>query len=192
MAPNLLRHPHHDPRIGEVPVPHGPETGSEHEHLPPRGSYTTEEEREIFGYLTKPDDSYAPDGRYWADLPFRERLRFVGRVDNDEARKELSATWTMMKKNPLAPLGWYMRNAVLPGAGLGLEGYVLFSIGNLEPLFAKAWPSCWGKAATECSKNWIASVTYLEVLGIMAGQIGVGVGGPAPPAGLARRIADGA
>ena len=175
MADRLRRHVPHNAFIGEVPVPHGPETGTEHEHLPRRDGVTTEEEREVFSYLTRPDDSYTPDGRYWADLPFWERLKFVRSVDNAEARKELGSIWAMMKKDPLAPVGWYMRNAVLPGAGLGLEGYVLFSIGNLEPLFAKAWPSCWGKNPTECTKNWIAAVTYLEVVGIMVGQIAVGV-----------------
>jgi MFS family permease len=81
----------------------------------------------------------------------------------------------MMKADPLSPVSWYFRNAVLPGAGLGLEGYVLFSIGNLEPLFRATWPTCWGKNATECSSNWIAAVTYLEVIGIMVGQVVVGV-----------------
>jgi hypothetical protein len=71
-------------------------------------------------------------------------------------------------------LSWYFRHAVIPGAGLGLEGYVLFSIGNLEPLFKKVWPQCWDKHET-CGKNWVASVTYLEIIGIMVGQVFVGV-----------------
>jgi hypothetical protein len=28
-----------------------------------------------------------------------------------------------MKKDPLSPVGWYFRNAIIPDAGLGLEGY---------------------------------------------------------------------
>lgn len=54
------------------------------------------------------------------------------------------------------------------------RGYVLFSIGNLEPLFKQVWPECWS-THTVCSKNWIASVTYLEIIGIMVGQLFVGV-----------------
>lgn len=159
--------------MGVIPVPHGPETGDEHEHYPTDG-HTTERERQIFSYLTHPDDSYTPQGTYWADLPLRERLSFVTKVQNEETKEEVKSVWQMVKKDPLSPLGWYFRNAVLPGAGLGLEGYVLFSIGNLEPLFAATWPECWGDNATECSANWVASVTYLEVIGIMVGQIGVG------------------
>lgn len=167
------QHPRHPAPAGVIPVPHGPETGQEHEDYPQE--HTTEYERRIFGHVTRPDDSYTEEGTYWADLPFWKRVSFVSKVDRDEAAKELKATGEMMKKDPLAPLSWYFRNAVLPGAGLGLEGYVLFSIGNLEPLFAAAWPQCWGKAHTECSQNWVASVTYLEIVGIMIGQAAVGV-----------------
>ncbi|KAL2119047.1 hypothetical protein VTJ04DRAFT_6007 [Mycothermus thermophilus] len=172
MADHLQHHPHHDPAIGVIPVPHGPETGDEHVHYP-RGS--PEHERAVLGYLTHPDDCYTEDGTYWADLPFAKRIAFVNRVQNEEAKRELKEIGTMMKADPLSPLSWYFRNAVLPGAGLGLEGYVLFSIGNLEPLFRSTWPQCWGKNPTVCSPDWIASVTYLEVVGIMIGQMAVGV-----------------
>jgi hypothetical protein len=116
-----------------------------------------------------------PDGTYWADLPIGQRVKFVSAVDRQAAREELSTIWAMMKKDPLSPVSWYFRNAVIPGAGLGLEGYVLFSIGNLSSLFGDAFPTCWGSKATECSANWIAAVTYLEIVGIMIGQVFVGV-----------------
>lgn len=169
-----IRHHHrHNPTIGEIPVPHGPEVGNEHDHYPTGGA--TEQERAIFAHLTHPDDCYTEDGVYWADLPLRKRIAFVNKVQNEETKRELAAIGRMMKADPLSPVSWYFRNAVLPGAGLGLEGYVLFSIGNLEPLFRAAWPTCWGKNPTECDANWIASVTYLEVIGIMVGQTAVGV-----------------
>lgn len=174
MASLLRRHHEHEPPIGEIPVPHGPPTGEEHQHYP-RGHYATGEEKEIFRYLTQPDDSYTSEGVYWADLPFFKRLTFVRKTDRAESNEEFASIWSMFKDDPLSPVVWYFRHAVLPGAGLGLEGYVLFSIGNLEPLFKAAWPTCWGSKATECSTNWISSVTYLEVIGIMVGQIGVGV-----------------
>ncbi|KAK4153563.1 putative inorganic phosphate transporter 1-6 [Chaetomidium leptoderma] len=172
MADLIRHHDHHDPSVGEIPVPHGPATGNEHDHYPPDN---TDQGRSIFAYLTHPDDCYTPDGVYWADLPLRKRVAFVNKVQNDEAMRELRAIGSMIKADPLSPVSWYFRNAVLPGAGLGLEGYVLFSIGNLEPLFRSAWPTCWGKNPTECSANWVASVTYLEVIGIMVGQMAVGV-----------------
>jgi hypothetical protein len=177
MTDPVRHHHHHAPGVGEIPVPHGPATGDEHDHYPagPLPGRATEEERAIFGYLTHPDDSYTADGVYWADLPLRERLAFVNKVQNEEAKKELSAIGSMIKKDPLSPIAWYFRNAVLPGAGLGLEGYVLFSIGNLSSLFASVYPSCWGSKPTECSPNWIATVTYLEVIGIMVGQVVVGI-----------------
>ncbi len=55
--------------------------------------------------------------------------------------------------------------------------YVLFSIGNLLPLFKSAWPTCWNlmTANSVCNPRWIAAVSYLEVVGIIVGQIVVGV-----------------
>lgn len=173
MADLIRHHDRHDPSVGEIPVPHGPATGNEHDHYP--AGNATNQERSIFAHLTHPDDCYTPDGVYWADLPLGKRIAFVNKVQNEETKRELAEIGTMLKADPLSPVSWYFRNAVLPGAGLGLEGYVLFSIGNLEPLFRSTWPTCWGKNPTECSSNWIASVTYLEVIGIMVGQMAVGV-----------------
>ncbi|KAI1168760.1 major facilitator superfamily domain-containing protein [Nemania serpens] len=176
MADFLRRHTKHDPPIGELPVPHGPETGREHQHYPHRAStaYATDYERQIFSHLLQPDDSYTPEGVYWADLPLAQRFAFVNKVSSLETKAELKSIWAMIKQDPLSPVSWYFRNSVLPGAGLLLEGYVLFSIGNLQPLFADVWGSCWG-THTVCDKNWVASVTYLEIIGIMFGQTGVGI-----------------
>ncbi|KKA28706.1 hypothetical protein TD95_003793 [Thielaviopsis punctulata] len=172
---NLMDHDRvHNPIAGEIPVPHGPSTGADHETFP--HGVSTEEEKRIFAHITHPDDSYTPEGIYWADLPFSERVKFVTSVDAAEAAKELRSIGQMMKKDPLSPVSWYFNNAILPGAGLGLEGYVLFSIGNLSPLFKAVWPHCWGsKAPGVCNHNWIAAVTYLEIVGIMIGQVLVGI-----------------
>jgi hypothetical protein len=59
-------------------------------------------------------------------MPIWQRIKFVNKVDSAEAKKELKAIGRMMKKDPLSPLGYYMRNMVIPGAGLLLEGYVVF------------------------------------------------------------------
>lgn len=169
-----LRHHHtYDPPAGIIPVPHGPETGEDHASFPD-GARNEDYEKQIFQYLLKPDDSFNPEGVYWADLPLGKRISFVSGIDAAEVRKELSQIGIMMKKDPLSPLGWYFRHAVIPGAGLGLEGYVLFSIGNLTPLFQAAWSTCWN-TYTVCNQQWIAAVTYLEVVGIICGQILVGI-----------------
>ncbi|KAI1329564.1 major facilitator superfamily domain-containing protein [Xylariaceae sp. FL0255] len=158
---------HHNPPIGEIPVPHGP-VGED-------TSYATDYEKQIFSHILQPSDSFTPEGVYWADLPLGQRMSFVNKVEAEESKKERASLWAMFKADPLSPIGWYLRNAVLPGAGLLLEGYVLFSIGNLSTLFADVWPHCWGSKATKCSKNWVAAVTYLEIIGIMVGQTGVGI-----------------
>lgn len=131
-------------------------------------------EKAIFDCLLKPSDSYNEDGLYWADLSIAERVKFVGKCDSKEAARELGNIGQMFKTDALEPVRHYFRNFVMPGAGLGLEGYVLFSIGNLKPLFQQGFPDCW-KSEIICSPAWIAAVEYLGICGIMAGQILVGV-----------------
>lgn len=52
--------------------------------------------------------------------------------------------------------------------------YVLFSIGNLKPLFQASFSDCWKKKKT-CNPTWLAAVEYLEICGIIVGQILVGI-----------------
>lgn len=59
--------------------------------------------------------------------------------------------------------------------GLIDASYVLFSIGNIRPLFSAAFPSCWGKKPKTCNITWIYAVDYLEISGIIVGQILVGI-----------------
>jgi hypothetical protein len=121
--PNLGHHQIHNPsNVGIVSSPHGPETGGDHVHLD--GRAPDEEESYVLKQLIYPDDTYTPEGVYWADLPLGQQLAFNASVDSAESKKELHSIWQMMKRDPLSPIGWYFRNAILPGAGLGLEGYV--------------------------------------------------------------------
>ncbi|KAI9682913.1 MAG: hypothetical protein M1829_006349 [Trizodia sp. TS-e1964] len=142
----------------------------------PSPEYRQEEldHRAIFNNHLYPNDSYDENGVYWADMPFLKKAKFVAKVDAEETKREWSIIGNMMKNDPLSPIGAYFRNYIIPGMGLGLEGYVLFSIGNLEPLLSAVYPTCWS-SKTECNPTWIAAVTYLEVCGIIVGQIFVGV-----------------
>lgn len=104
-------------------APHGPDMSGTHDPV----HEMTQNERQIFDFLIKPDDSYDSAGVYWADLPLSEQIKFVTKGDAVESRKELSNIWTMFKKDPLSPFAYYFKNMVLPGAGLGLEGYALLA-----------------------------------------------------------------
>lgn len=99
-------------------APHGPNPGTTNELI----HDINPNEKAIFDYLIKPDDMYTENGTYWADLPIMQQLKFSAASDAKEAKKELSSIGQMVKKDPLSPVGWYFRNAVIPGAGLGLEG----------------------------------------------------------------------
>lgn len=54
------------------------------------------------------------------------------------------------------------------------RSYVLFSIGNIKPLLQDAFPRCWKKYDI-CNETWIQALDYLEICGIIVGQILVGV-----------------
>ncbi|EUC32371.1 hypothetical protein COCCADRAFT_98879 [Bipolaris zeicola 26-R-13] len=161
-----------------VAAPHGPNMTGEHQATQDIDirKDMSENEASVFHALLHPDDLYTAEGTYWADLPIGQRVRFVGQVDAQEAKAEASYFWNMFKNDPLAPIGHYFRTCVIPGAGLGLEGYVLFSIGNVRPLLKAAFPDCWGTHEI-CDKTWTQAVDYLEICGIIVGQILVGIVG---------------
>lgn len=82
----------------------------------------SEKEESVFHALLHPDDIYTDKGVYWADLPVGQRVHFVRTVDSAEYKKEFRWMRDMFKGDPLKPVGYYFKNMVLPGAGLGLEG----------------------------------------------------------------------
>ncbi|KAJ5916069.1 hypothetical protein N7504_000084 [Penicillium tannophilum] len=135
-------------------------------------------EKAAFDEIIRPADSYTPDGRYWADLPVGQRVGFCLKQDREEMAKESAWLWAMIKNDPLSPISYYFRNFVLPGAGLGLEGYVLFSISNVSSLFDVSYKDCW-KSGKTCNANWVAAVSYMEIVGIIIGQLLVGYLGDA-------------
>lgn len=105
-------------------APHGPDMSGDQEPL----ENMDINEKGAFDSLIRPDDSYTPEGIYWADLPLHKKAKFVLSYDGKEAARELGSVWNMFKADPLSPVSYYFKNMVLPGAGLGLEGYVIHSL----------------------------------------------------------------
>ncbi len=108
----------------------------------------TANERQIFNQLLYPDDSYNGDGIYWADLPLVQKIKFVSSYDAKESKREGGNIWKMFKNDPLSPVAYYFRNMVLPGAGLGLEGFVtkalfffFFFLSPFTSLFSSSFSS---------------------------------------------------
>ena len=77
---------------------------------------------------------------------------------------------------PLAPIRDYFHNYVVTGLGFFTEGYVLFSVGNILILFQTVWGPCF-KTYEVCNKTWVETINYLEIVGIIFGQIIVGIVG---------------
>ena len=53
---------------------------------------------------------------------------------------------------------------------------MLFSIGNIKPLFEAVFPTCWDSKEV-CNPQWLNAIEYLEIVGIIVGQILVGIVG---------------
>lgn len=102
-------------------VPHGPNMTGQHVATADTNDMN-HNESSVFRDILLPDDSYDEHGTYWADMPIAKRAAFVSKVDNAEARKELRSIGRMMKADPLSPVHFYIRNMVIPGMGLLLEG----------------------------------------------------------------------
>ena len=102
-------------------APHGPNMTGEHVATANIGDMSGNETA-VFRSLLLPDDSYDEHGTYWADMPIGKRLRFNAATDNVEAKKELKSIGRMIQADPLSPVGYYVRNMIIPGMGLLLEG----------------------------------------------------------------------
>eukprot|EP01117_Protostelium_nocturnum_P013604 TRINITY_DN5094_c0_g1_i1.p1 TRINITY_DN5094_c0_g1~~TRINITY_DN5094_c0_g1_i1.p1 ORF type:complete len:601 (+),score=138.66 TRINITY_DN5094_c0_g1_i1:211-1803(+) len=81
-----------------------------------------------------------------------------------------------IKENPLGPIKHYWNRFVLKGMGLYVGAYVLFSIGTLKILFQESFPDCW-KNFNVCNRVLVQSTEYLQIVGIIFGQIVVGIEG---------------
>ncbi|PWN50905.1 MFS general substrate transporter [Violaceomyces palustris] len=132
---------------------------------PPAGGLSKEATSTLDAILY-PEDSYTSD----------KKTAFVNRQSNAEAIRELKVIGGMFKKDPLSPISAYFSKYVITGLGLFVEGFTLFSVGNLTPLFKAVWPECW-KNYEVCDEHWIHAVDYLEIVGIIVGQILVGIEG---------------
>lgn len=92
-------------------------------HMDDLRGQLTPVEKQNFDRMLYPDDSYDKNGVYWADLPMTKQAKWVFNYDRQEVRREWADVCVMFKANPLSPFAYYGRNFVLPGAGLGLEGW---------------------------------------------------------------------
>ena len=93
--------------------------------------------------------------------------------NNAEAASEFSHVWQTFETDPLKPFSHYFHNYAVTGSGFFTEGYTLFSVGNILSLFESVWPACY-KEYKVCNKVWVYSIDYLEIVGILLGQITVG------------------
>lgn len=55
-----------------------------------------------------------------------------------------SASVFVLMQDPLQPFVLYWKRNVIPGMGIFIAGYVLFSITNIHTLFQDAYQPCWG------------------------------------------------
>jgi hypothetical protein len=66
-----------------------------------------------------------PSEVYWADLPKKERIKWMIEEELAEDKREWSGIWRTFKEDPLQPVRDYFHQYVITGIGLFLEGYVV-------------------------------------------------------------------
>ena len=117
------------------------------------------------GHLQKtlfPEDAY--EGQtYWADLPPAQRTKWIIQQQSSEMQRELKAIWRMFVEDPLLPAGKYSVNYMVAGLGFLAEGYVLFSVGNILPLFESVWPTCFREHQV-CNKTTVHAINYVSLV----------------------------
>lgn len=108
-------------------APHGPNVETE-KHVATKsiGGMNLMEE-DVFKSILLPDDMYDETGTYWADMPLGRQVGFINKVNGIERKKEFGELAAEIKRDPLSPVGAYFRNNVIPGMGMGLEGFVFQS-----------------------------------------------------------------
>ena len=58
------------------------------------------------------------------------------------------------RRDPLQPIRDHFSKYVIVGMGLFVEGYTLFSVGNMESLFESVWPQCWKASKSAIQIGW--------------------------------------
>lgn len=144
------------------------------------------EAERAFNKVLYPSDSFTSDGTYWADLPLFRRAGFACAQYHQVVTNEFRNVWRMFVNDPMSPLAAYS-HYMINGLGMFVEGYTLFSVGNLKALFGKTWPECWASSDDlkkhyhlsdkVCQDGWLHAVNYLQTVGIICGQVLVGFEG---------------
>lgn len=66
-----------------------------------------------------------PANSFQADLPFKQRQKWVNNQATSEFKRECRVVWEMFKKDPLSPFNAYCRRYVITGMGMFTEGYTI-------------------------------------------------------------------
>ena len=81
-------------------------------------------------------------------------------IEPEPKRKPLAAAWN-----------WYLSWAI-PGMGMFSEAYILFAIGNIEPLLSIVYPNCWGEEQpADCDQDVVKNVSTIEICGIVRHEL---------------------
>jgi MFS family permease len=81
-------------------------------------------------------------------------------------------------RNPIRRFITWWLSWWIPGMGMMAEAYFVFSIGNLKGIFKAEYPTCFDTHLPAdqlvCSPKLTDTLTYTQVGGIIAGQLGIG------------------
>lgn len=91
-----------------------------------------------------------------------------------EAASTTTGTLTAVPRRHL-PLWKELLLAGRTGAGMFVESYFIFAIGNITNIWKYLYPTCFDGINNNCDDNAVLAVPYVEIAGIITGMIGFGL-----------------
>ncbi|KAI3423023.1 hypothetical protein D9Q98_010707 [Chlorella vulgaris] len=102
-----------------------------------------------------------------------EELKVVARLAS--AGHDFPRPVVKASRNPALMLWRWWVASLLPGMGMFSEAYFIFAIGNIEPLLAIQYPSCFGDAEPfDCNQSTMDNIQNIEISAIIVGMLSFG------------------
>lgn len=57
------------------------------------------------------------------------------------------------------------------GAGMFVESYFIFAVGNIGAIWKLLYPTCYASTTTNCNPQSVVAVPYVEIAGIILGML---------------------
>lgn len=89
----------------------------------------------------------------------------------DDIVNDMDEVLSSEPKQPV-PLWKELLKAGRTGAGMFVESYFIFAVGNIGSIWKYLYPDCYGEKKTDnCDPQTVVAVPYVEIAGIVVGML---------------------